>query len=227
MSFDQASQSFVGRVKNEATEPVCNLEIDVVVNGGSAQQGVVVPALDLRGRADFTIDAGTAAVTDWQILSDSATCTTVVSDAGEGAEGGHGSAEGGEGTAEGGEGSGHEGANGESAEGGNDAAEETSPTTPVSQRSTGTFNNLDYDIGFDQATNAFRGTVVNNGTATVCGSKLEIHMQSTTSQPQGQVIELGPTIPVDLPAGGSLDVVLSADPIAPDTYNLHPESEPC
>jgi hypothetical protein len=43
----------------------------------------------------------------------------------------------------------------------------------------------------------------------------------------GNVIELGPTIGVDLAPGETLDVMLSADPVTPDTYSLHPESSPC
>ena len=65
-------------------------------------------------------------------------------------------------------------------------------------------------------------TVTNNTSQTVCASRLEIHMGA-----QGQVIELGPTIGVDLRPGESIDVVLSADPVVPDTYSIHPESSPC
>ena len=77
-------------------------------------------------------------------------------------------------------------------------------------------------IAYDPVTKAFRGTVVNNTSQTVCGSRLEVHMASNR-----QVIEVGPTIGVDLLPGETLNVVLSTAPITPDTYSLHPESTPC
>ena len=41
------------------------------------------------------------------------------------------------------------------------------------------------------------------------------------------MIELGPTIDADLAPSETLNVVLSADPVSPETYSLHPESSPC
>ena len=93
---------------------------------------------------------------------------------------------------------------------------------PVSEPTSGTFNNLDYRASYDPSDNSFKATVTNNTNQTVCASRVEVHMAT-----QGQVTELGPTPSVDLQPGESVDVVLPADPGVPDTYTIHPESSPC
>ena len=86
MVFDASADSFVGRVKNEANQGLCNTTIGIVLDGNrQAPQSVLIPALDFGGRADFTLDAGNARFTTWEIQTDTYTCTTVVSDAGESA----------------------------------------------------------------------------------------------------------------------------------------------
>ena len=239
ITFDPASDSFIGRVKNEAPEGLCNTTISVILDGNrSAHQSVLVPSLDVGGRADFTLDAGPNGFTTWEAETDTFTCTSVVSEAGEGGESGSGesgtetSGEGGSEGSEGtGEGSGEHGSGGESSgehgsegsgESGGESGAESNSAIPVDQVATGTFNSLDFYIAYDPTTNAFRGVVTNNTNQTVCGSRLEIHMSAN-----GQVIELGPTIGLDLAPGETLDVVLSTAPITPDTYSLHPESSPC
>ena len=200
--------------------PICDTSVKVTANGQPGSQSVLIPALDVAGRADFTIDAPQAPFSSWQAETETFTCTSAASHPGEGAEGGSGES----GSESGGEGPGHEGGSeGAGHEGGgSEGGEETSPSIPVSQPVSGTFNNLDYRVAYDRATNSFQATVTNNTSQTVCASRLEIHMGA-----QGQVIELGPTIGVDLRPGESIDVVLSADPVVPDTYSIHPESSPC
>ncbi len=215
ITYDATKDQFVGRVRNEANEGFCNTSINVTVDGQAGGQSVLIPSLDLRGRADFTLDAPTNPFTQWQAEAETFSCTTVVSDAGEGGEGS--GTEGGNESS--GEGAGHEGSG---SEGGADAGEEISLSTPVDQPATGNFNNLDYNIAFDPTTQAFVGTVTNNTNQTVCASRLEVHMAAN-----GTIIELGPTVGVDLNPGQTLNMVLSADPITPDTYSLHPESSPC
>ena len=124
----------------------------------------------------------------------------------------------------GGEGTGEHSGDGEGAghEEGEESGEETSPSKPVSQPASGTFNNLDYRTAYDRSANSFMTTVTNNTNQPVCSSRVEVHAAA-----QGQVTELGPTIGVDLAPGESIDVVLSADPVVPDTYSIHPESSPC
>ena len=224
ITYDEQNDRFVARVKNEATVPICDTSVRVVANGQPGSQSVLIPALDVAGRADFTIDAPQASFNSWQAQTETFNCTATPSHPGEGAEGGSGesgseSGREGPGHESGGEGAGHEGGG---SEGGGEGGEETSPSIPVSQPVSGTFNNLDYRVAYDRATNSFMATVTNNTSQTVCASRLEIHMGA-----QGQVIELGPTIGVDLRPGEAIDVVLSADPVVPDTYSIHPESSPC
>ena len=208
ISYDATNDTFVGRVKNEANEPLCNTAVNVVLDANSdIPQSVLIPSLDLRGRADFTLDAGTASFDTWVVEADTFTCTAVVSDGGEGG----GEVAGGESGSEG-------GTEGSAAEN----AQESAPPIPVTDAATGTFNNLDYNVAYDPTLQAFRGVVTNNTNQVVCGSRLEIHMALN-----GNVIELGPTINKDLGPGESLNLVLSAEPITPDTYSLHPESSPC
>ena len=227
IAYDDQNDRFAARVKNEAAEPICNTSVTVVADGQPGTQSVLIPALDVAGRAEFTIEAPQARFNSWQAETETFTCASAASHGGEGAEGGGEHSGGGEGSGEhsgggegsgehsGGEGSGHDGSGGES-------GEETSPSVPVGQPVSGTFNNLDYSVAYDQATNSFMATVTNNTSQTVCASRLEIHMGA-----QGQVVELGPTIRIDLQPGESIDVVLSADPVVPDTYTIHPESSLC
>ena len=132
---------------------------------------------------------------------------------GEGSEGGgeHGGREGSEGSGEHGGG-----------EGSDEGGEEASPSIPIDQVASGNFNLLDYTIGYDPATKAFRGVVENRTGQTVCAVRVEAHVATN-----GRVIEFGPTPGVDLAAGESLDLVLEADLISPDAYAVHPESSPC
>ncbi len=132
---------------------------------------------------------------------------------GEGSEGGgeHGGREGSEGSGEHGGG-----------EGSDEGGEEASPSIPIDQVASGNFNLLDYTIGYDPATKAFRGVVENRTGQTVCAVRVEAHVATN-----GRVIEFGPTPGVDLAAGETLDLVLPADLISPDAYAVHPESSPC
>ncbi len=63
------------------------------------------------------------------------------------------------------------------------------------------------------------GTAENTTNQALTRVRVEVHLSSGT--------ELGPTIGVDLQPGETIDVVLSADPVVPDTYSIHPESSPC
>ena len=107
-------------------------------------------------------------------------------------------------------------------EGSEEDGEEASPSIPIDQEASGNFNLLDYAIGYDPATKAFRGVVENRTGQTVCAVRVEAHVAMN-----GRVIEFGPTPGVDLAAGETLDLVLPADLISPDAYAVHPESSPC
>jgi len=64
-----------------------------------------------------------------------------------------------------------------------------------------------------------------------CGHRGEHHQPGSDKSPGGgaslQRHRAGATIGVDLQPGETIDVVLSANPVVPDTYSIHPESSPC
>ena len=187
------------------------------------------------GTADIELPAPGASFSEWTAIVETFGCASAPTGSGngegsggEGAEGEHGEGEGGdEGGGEGSEG-GHEGGEGEGAgngeeggEGGEDG-DESSPDTPLTEGLSGTFQNQNFDFAFDATTGAFRGTVENPTDSTICRSRTEIHLGV-----DAQVIELGPTIPVDLVPGEIIKIVMSAEGFAEGTYSLHPESSPC
>ena len=79
-----------------------------------------------------------------------------------------------------------------------------------------------FRFAFNTATGAIRGTVENLSEDLVCESRTEVHLRVGD-----EVIELGPTMPVDLAPGEVIKLVMWAKGYAPDTGTLHPESSPC
>ena len=239
--FDAANEKFVGRLRNEAEAAVCDVRVSIEIDGAqaadqpSAGSPFMLPGLRRFGRTDFEVPAPGVSFSEWTAIVETFGCASAPTGSGggegsdgEGGEGEHGEGEGGaEGGGEGSEG-GHEGGEGEGegsgeegGEGGEDG-DESSPDTPLTERLSGTFQNQNFDFAFDAATGAFRGTVENPTSSTICRSRTEIHLGVGA-----QVIELGPTIPVDLAPGDIIKIVMSAEGYALDTYSLHPESNPC
>ena len=177
-------------------------------------------------REDFSIPVP-AGFSQWQVTIDSHGCTSAPSGSG----GGEGS-EGGEGGEGGSEGAGHEGGGGEggSEGGGGESGDESSPPTPITHTSTGMANGQDYVFSFNETRDVFEGTVTPTS-AKVCGSKTEIHVctdfDMMSMMCNGSVIELGPTIPVDLQPGDIVNVVMYIDAPTFETYSLHPEAGTC
>ena len=231
LAYDSASGSFLGRVKNEAGEGLCDTRIKVILDGNQANsQSLVIPSLDVRERATFTLTADTGSFTTWTAQTETFTCDNTPVHGGEGeggegggeggeggGEGGEGGGEGGEGGGEGGEGGGHEGG-----QGGADGGENEGPAVPIDQRSAASINGLDVNIAYDQAAKAFTGVLINNTSAPICGARLEIHVNRGSS-----TLELGPTVDADWAPGQARNVVLGFDPRPSDTYSLHPEATIC
>ena len=247
LAYDSASGSFLGRVKNEAGEGLCDTRIKVILDDTQANsQSLVIPSLDVRERATFTLTADTGSFTTWTAQTETFTCdnTPVHGGEGEGGEGGgHEGGQGGEGGegggheggqgGEGGEGGGHEGGQGggreggeggghEGGQGGADGGENEGPAVPIDQRSAASINGLDVNIAYDQAAKAFTGVLINNTSAPICGARLEIHVNRGSS-----TLELGPTVDADWAPGQARNVVLGFDPRPSDTYSLHPEATIC
>ena len=221
LSYDSTSGSFLGRVKNEANEGLCDSRIKVILDGNQANsQSLVIPSLEVRERATFTLTADSRSFATWSVETETFTCNNTpvhgASDSGEGGEGGHDGGEGGEG--------GHDG--GEGGEGGHDGGEGGEENEglgmSIDQPSVGTINGLDLNIGHDPTTKAFMGVITNNTSQLICGGRLEIHVGRG-----GSTLELGPTVNADWAPGQARSVVLGFDAMPGDTYSLHPEVTPC
>lgn len=73
-------------------------------------------------------------------------------------------------------------------------------------------------LAYDQASDSFRGIVQNTANETLCRVRVEVHLSNGT--------ELGPTNPVDLPAGGVLMGELPAAGETFDRWSAHAETSP-
>ena len=208
LSYDSTSGSFLGRVKNEANEGLCDSRIKLIFDGSQANsQSLVIPSLGVRERAAFTLTADSGSFTAWSVATETFTCnSTPVHGASEGGEGGEGGHEGGEGGHEGGEG-------GEENEG---------LGMSIDQPSVANINGLDLNIGHAPTTKAFTGVITNNTSQLICGVRLEIHVGRG-----GSTLELGPTVDADWAPGQARSMVLVFDAMPGDTYSLHPEVTPC
>ena len=74
-------------------------------------------------------------------------------------------------------------------------------------------------LAYNEASNAFVGTVENTTESTMCAVRVEVHLSSGT--------ELGPTTRTDVPAGQSIEVELPAGSDAFDSWTAHPELSSC
>ena len=229
LAYESTSGLFLGRVKNEASEGLCDSRIKVILDGNRANsQSLVIPSLEVRERAAFTLEADSGSFTTWSVETETFTCNnTPVHGASEGGEGGsEGGESGHEGGSEGGEG-GHEGGEGgegghEGGEGGEGGEENEGLGMSIDQPSATNINGFDLNIVHDPATNAFTGVMTNSTSQLICGARLEIHVGRG-----GSTLELGPTVDADWAPGQARNVVLGFDAMPSDTYSLHPEVTPC
>ena len=212
--------TFRGRLKNEASEAICDVRIAIIlddsqtVNTTQSGSQLQIDGLNRNGRQDFTLVPKNTAFSTWRVEIESFTCSK--SPKGEGNEGGE------EGSEDGEEGDEH-GEEGEGSEtNGSENNDESNPPIPLTSPFSGVFNNLNFDFSFDKSVSAFRGVVKNQTSQLVCQSRVEVHVATGS-----QVIELGPTIGVDLASGETVNVVLQINGFTISTYSLHPESSPC
>ncbi|PON17422.1 hypothetical protein C2W62_13275 [Candidatus Entotheonella serta] len=221
MTFDDVNETFLGRVRNEAPEAVCDVRVAVIlddsqlINTTLSGNPLQIDGLLSRGRHDFEFPVLGMLFSEWAVMIETFTCDSAPTgtEDGEGPEGPEGRSEGPEGGSEGPEGG---------RECGGESSDESSPPIPLTDSFSGVFQNQNFTFAFDVSTGAFRGTVENPTDDFICQSRTEIHLGVGA-----QVIELGPTIPVNLAPGEILNVVMAANGFAPDTYSLHPESSPC
>ena len=224
---------FIGRVRNEAPEAVCDVQVAVVLDPGMASETALdyplIAGLRAGERSRFEIRVDGMSFSHWTVQVETDKCASAPAGgaSGEGSEGGgegsggeHGAGgegAGGEGSGEhgaGGEGSGGEGPEGGS-EGGGESGDEASPPIPITERYMDEIGGQAFDFGYDAATGLFRGTVENTSAALVCDSRTEVHLGTAMG-----VVELGPTIREDLAPGAVLYVVMYQD--GPEPRHLHP-----
>ena len=70
-------------------------------------------------------------------------------------------------------------------------------------------------LSYDADADAFVGTVENTTAEMLSQTRVEVHLSSG--------VELGPTMPEDLPPGGISEITLSADGEEFETWKAHPE----
>lgn len=70
-------------------------------------------------------------------------------------------------------------------------------------------------LAYDSSANSFQGTVTNTTSSTFSRVRVEVHLSNG--------IELGPTTPVDLSPGETIDVVLPSSDAQFTTWGAHPE----
>ena len=70
-------------------------------------------------------------------------------------------------------------------------------------------------LSYDADADAFVGTVENTTADMLIQTRVEVHLSSG--------VELGPTMPEDLPPGGISEITLSADGEEFETWKAHPE----
>ncbi len=221
MSYDPAAQTFSGIVENTTDQTLCFVQIELNLKQGTT---TVVelgpqPVGDLAPGAQTTVELRVAdeptavgvSYDAWEIHPETFACggPGPVNTEGSGGEGGS-EAGGEQHGAEGGSESGGEGSEGSAAgseEGGNALAlDETFDMVRAGAR---------LIMSYDDAANAFVGTVANTTNATLTRVRIEVHLSNG--------IELGPTTPTDLPPGAVLGVVLPASTQSFDGWTPHAE----
>ncbi len=235
ITFDEATETFIGRVRNEAPQAVCDVQVAVVldndrtVNTTPSGRPLRISGLIAGGRRNFEFPVPGTIFTDWAVMVETFNCSSAPSGTAGGgsAEGSEGGSEGGGEHGSGGEGGGEHGSGGEGGsegggEGGDEGSNEASPPIPISTPFSDVFQNQHFMFAFDASTRSFRGSVENRTNTLICRSRTEVHLGAGT-----QVVELGPTIPENLGPGETLNVVMTIEGYEPETYALHPEASPC
>ena len=219
-TFDEMRDMFIGRLRNEASEAACDVQVAVVLNPGMGRENALdipqIAGLRVGERSSFELQADGMSFSHWTVQIDTYTCASAPA----GGASSEGSECGNEGAGEHGGSGGEHGAGGAGSEGGGESGEEANPSIPIDRPYAGENAGQTFDLAYD--TGLFRGTVENTSTVPICDSRTEIHLGTAMG-----VVELGPTIPEDLEPGEVLYVVMYQDGPEPDTYILPPEASPC
>lgn len=114
-----------------------------------------------------------------------------------------------------------DGEHGEHGEGGEhgEEGEESGEYIGRTQTWDATRRGMRLTLSFDEAQDAFTGTVENTTAATICNVRIEVHLSSGT--------ELGPTAGLDLEPGESAATLLPSGGESFERWTAHPESSRC
>ncbi len=208
--YDAATQTIHTTVRNTLSQVLCYVQAEPHMKSGSTTVGELGP--DMMGHlspgeeaTSSLVVTGEPAMTgvsyDGYVIHmevfDCGGTGPVPHTGGEGTEGSGVEGAGGEGHDPGGEGVGSEGSRsgGEEAGGTNLGLDETFDQVRAGAR---------LILGYDAASNSFRGTVENTTGSVLTRVRIEVHLSNGT--------ELGPTTPVDMAPGEVLAVDLAATP---------------
>ena len=208
--YDAATQTIHTTVRNTLPQVLCYVQAEPHLKSGRSTVGELGP--DMMGHlspgqeaTSILVVTGEPAMAgvayDGYVIHmevfDCGGTGPVPHTGGEGSEGGGVEGAGGEGHGPGGEGSGSEGsgAGGEEAGGAGLGLDETFDQVRAGAR---------LILGYDAASNSFRGTVENTTGNVLPRVRIEVHLSNGT--------ELGPTTPVDMAPGEVLAVDLAATP---------------
>ena len=211
MSYDAASNSFIGTVENTTNATLTRVRIEVHLSNG-VELGPTTPT-DLAPGATMNV---ALPATDQPFDGWTPHAEVGASEGGgEGGGGEHGS--GGEGGSEsGGEGSGESG-------------DPSSPILALDESWDGVVNGVRTAMSYDPAARSFSGIVENTTNQTLCFVQIELNLKQGTTT----VVELGPQPVGDLAPGAqtTVELLVADEPtavgVAYDAWEIHPETFAC
>ena len=215
MSYDAASNAFVGTVANTTDATLTRVRIEVHLSNG-IELGPTTPTDLAPGEIlDVVLPASTQSFDGW-------TPHAEVGASEGGGEGGSGEGSGEHGS--GGEGSGESGG-----EGSGESGDPSSPILALDESWDGIVNGVRTAMSYDPAAQIFSGIVENTTNQTLCFVQIELNLKQGTTT----VVELGPQPVGDLAPGAQTTVELrvadepTAAGVAYDAWEIHPETFAC
>ena len=215
MSYDAASNAFVGTVANTTDATLTRVRIEVHLSNG-IELGPTTPTDLAPGEIlDVVLPASTQSFDGWTPHAE------------VGASEGGGESGSGEGSGE--HGSGGEGSGEGGGEGSGESGDPSSPILALDESWDGVVNGVRTAMSYDPAAQIFSGIVENTTNQTLCFVQIELNLKQGTTT----VVELGPQPVGDLAPGAQTTVELrvadepTAAGVAYDAWEIHPETFAC
>lgn len=233
--FDANSSQFSGEIRNVKGAALCDIELwfhleSAELDSRTKVENVRIAELEPHGKATVLTKV-TSSFGSWQLrFARAAECEGVAVESGSLIEGDHSGTDEQikrESMAESGTSKLSSSLNGlandkeksESGEAG------SIPSVPLDQLVKGTLGDQNYSFAYDFESKTFRGTVMNPTDEVICASRTVIHLDINDN-----LLELGPTIPIDLSPGETTNIVMqvaSRFGIEEGSYTLHLDTRPC